>query len=521
MILADPRGRPTPTRIGARITLDELLRRAAARRPDALALLDPPNRDVVTGGKPRMLTYEQTDRIVSGIAGRLRRMGLHTDAVVALQMANTVESVLTLLGVLRAGLIAMPLPALWRRSEMVAALSRVGATALIVSGRIVATDHYALAMQVAAEMFPIRYVCGYGPDAPDGLVPFDNLFEAGKLDPIPAWDEERAAEPGPAAHLAVVTWDVGADGPFPVARSHAELIAGGLTVMLESGLQQDAVLLSTIMPSSAAGLATSMTAWLLTGGTLAMHHPFDPETYLKQVAAMGFDAVIVPGPLAAQLTESARSFAKTHVPDAIAVWRAPERLGRALPWREKSARTTDILVFGETGLLAACRGPGGKPATIPFGAVSAPRAPKASIVGAEITATPAGTVAIRGPMVPRAPFPPGAERSGLPFFKVSTNGFVDTGYACDPENAGMVLTGPPPGMVSVGGYRFVLAELQAILNGTEHGPASITVLPDALTGYRLSARAADQEGIESTLAILGANPLLANALNERGARGEL
>ncbi|HEY2185699.1 MAG TPA: hypothetical protein VGH39_11940 [Xanthobacteraceae bacterium] len=85
----------------------------------------------------------------------------------------------------------------------------------------------------------------------------------------------------------------------------------------------------------------------------------------------------------------------------------------------------------------------------------------------------------------------------------------------------MVLTGPPPGMVSVGGYRFVLAELQAILNGTEHGPASITVLPDALTGYRLSARAADQEGIESTLAILGANPLLANALNERGARGEL
>jgi acyl-CoA synthetase (AMP-forming)/AMP-acid ligase II len=336
MILADPRGRPTPTRIGARITLDELLRRAAARRPDALALLDPPNRDVVTGGKPRMLTYEQTDRIVSGIAGRLRRMGLHTDAVVALQMANTVESVLTLLGVLRAGLIAMPLPALWRRSEMVAALSRVGATALIVSGRIVATDHYALAMQVAAEMFPIRYVCGYGPDAPDGLVPFDNLFEAGKLDPIPAWDEERAAEPGPAAHLAVVTWDVGADGPFPVARSHAELIAGGLTVMLESGLQQDAVLLSTIMPSSAAGLATSMTAWLLTGGTLAMHHPFDPETYLKQVAAMGFDAVIVPGPLAAQLTESARSSQKPMSPMPSRYGEPPSGLDERSPGAKKA-----------------------------------------------------------------------------------------------------------------------------------------------------------------------------------------
>ena len=134
MILADPRGRATATRIGGRITLDELLRRAALRRPDALAVLDPPNREAVVGGKPRSLTYKQAEHVVSAIAGRLRRMGLHTDGIVALQMANTVESLLTLLGVLRAGLIAMPLPALWRRSEMVAALSRVSPTALIVSG---------------------------------------------------------------------------------------------------------------------------------------------------------------------------------------------------------------------------------------------------------------------------------------------------------------------------------------------------------------------------------------------------
>ncbi len=53
--------------------------------------------------------------MISAIAGRLRRMGLHTDAIVGLQLANTVESVLTLLAVLRAGLIAMPLPLLWRR----------------------------------------------------------------------------------------------------------------------------------------------------------------------------------------------------------------------------------------------------------------------------------------------------------------------------------------------------------------------------------------------------------------------
>jgi hypothetical protein len=518
MILADPRGRATTTRIGGRITLDELLRRAALRRPDALAVLDPPNREAVVGGKPRSLTYKQAEHVVSAIAGRLRRMGLHTDGIVALQMANTVESLLTLLGVLRAGLIAMPLPALWRRSEMVAALSRVSPTALIVSGRMGTTDHYALAMQVAAEIFPIRYVCGYSAGAPDGLVPFDNLFEMGKLDPIPAWAEERAGEPGPTGHLAVITWDVGADGLVPVARSHAELIAGGLAVILESGLQQDCVLLSTLMSSSFAGLATGMIPWLLTGGTLALHHPFDAHTYANQLARIGCNAVVIPGQLSLQLSQCAASLPERPTPDVIAVWRAPERLHRASLWREKQGQITDILIFGETALLAARRGGGGKPAVIPFGVVSAPRAAKASIVAAEIAATPAGTVAIRGPMVPRAPFPPGAERSSFPHLRVAPTGFVDTGYASDPGLSAMVVTGSPPGMASVGGYRFLLSELQEILAGAPCGPATLTVLPDALTGHRLSASASDREGVEAEMANLDTNPLVSGAFRERATR---
>src|SRR6516165_4422092 len=120
MILSDPRGRPAPPRLSTRATIDELLHRAALRRPDALALMDASNRqDSVV----RRLTYRQADRMVTAIAGRLRRLGLHTDAVVAIQMANTVENVLTVLGILRAGLIPMPMPLLWRRAEMIAALS--------------------------------------------------------------------------------------------------------------------------------------------------------------------------------------------------------------------------------------------------------------------------------------------------------------------------------------------------------------------------------------------------------------
>ena len=292
MILDDPRGRPGATRIGGRATLDGLLRQAAQRRPDAIALIDPINRERFTDGWPRSLTYAQADHIVSAIAGRLLRLGLRTDAIVGLQIANTVESVLTLLGVLRAGLIAMPLPLLWRRAEAVAALSHVGVNALVVSGRIGTTDHFDLAMQIGAEIFPVRFVCGYGSDAPDGVVSFDDLFAADTIDPVPSLEDERAGGPGPAAHLAVITWDLGAEGPIPVARSHAELIAGGLAVVLESAMKQEPVLLTTLTMSSFASLAVALVPWLVRGGTLVLRRVASPRRQrgAQQVLDLGVDA---------------------------------------------------------------------------------------------------------------------------------------------------------------------------------------------------------------------------------------
>ena len=105
-------------------TLDALFRRAGVRNADAVALADPPNRENVCGGAPRWLTYAQADRAISAMAARLRQLGLPTDAVVAMQLPNTVESVIALLGVLRAGMIAAPLPLLWRKQDIVVAQGR-------------------------------------------------------------------------------------------------------------------------------------------------------------------------------------------------------------------------------------------------------------------------------------------------------------------------------------------------------------------------------------------------------------
>jgi AMP-binding enzyme len=519
VILDDPSGRKPAG--AAHTTLDELFRRNVARRPDALALVDPPDRERFADGPARRLTYAEVDRMASAIAGRLRRLGLPLDCIVGLQLPNTVESVLALLGVWRAGLIAMPLPLLWRQADAADALRRVGAGALLVASRVGEIDYFDLAMQIAAETFCVRHVCGFG-KACDGVVSFDDLYTANELDPVPPSSPERAGPPGPGAHLALVTWDVTSDvswdmgsaGLVPVARSHAQLISGGVAVLLESRVRRNATLLSTMTLSSFAGLASAMLPWLLTGGALVLHQPFLESTFARQRHDFPCDAVIVPGAMAAKLADAGHLSAP-GLKNVVAVWRAPEQVAQASAWTAP-AGMTDVLAFGEVGLIAGRRDASGWPAPIPLGTVDAPRGGLDSIFMLEVAATPEGTIALRGPMVPGAAFPPGADRTHLPHLKVAETGFVDTGYPCriDRDGKALAVTGAPAGTVNVGGYRFVLRDVQDVVGGIAEG-GTLVALPDGLAGTRLAGVAADAAAMRDALARLGVNPLLVEAFDPR------
>ena len=360
MILSD-----TQQAEGTGATLDDLFRRAGVRRPDALALIDPPNGETITGGAPRRLTYAEADRAISALAAKLRRLSLQTDMVVAMQLANTVDSVIALLGVLRAGMIAAPLPLLWREQEMVAALSRIGAKAIVTSSHVGLAAQSEIAMQVAAELFPIRHICGFGRDLPDGVVPLDDVFN-----PAPTEFYQPSVRPGSAAaHVAAITFDVTGDGLVPVARSQNELIAGGLAVFREAGIAVNATILSTIPAASFAGIALTLMPWLLAGGTLALHHGFDPAVFAEQSRAHEPCSVVLPGPALAPLADA--GLLGGYIKNILALWRAPEQLAAAVPW-QRDAALVDIASFDETGLLPARRGPDGLPAPIPHGAFVAP-----------------------------------------------------------------------------------------------------------------------------------------------------
>jgi hypothetical protein len=345
-----------------RATFDDLFRRAGVRHADALALIDPPNCESVSGHAPRRLTFAQADRAISALAAKLRGLGLQTDTVVAIQLANTVDSVIAFLGVLRAGMIAAPLPLLWREQDMVDALGRISAKAIITSTHVGAdaqsTSFAEIAMRVAAKLFPIRFVCGFGREPADGVVPLDDVFAS-----APGKFFQLAPRPGPATvHVAAITFDVTGGGFVPIARSQRELIAGGVVAFLEGRLAADTTILSAIPIGSFAGIALTLVPWLLGGGTLALHHGFDPAAFAAQARVHDPITVVLPGPALMPLADA--GLLDGQIKTILALWRAPEPLAAAAPWRREAA-LVDIAGFRETMLLPARRGPDGMPAPVP------------------------------------------------------------------------------------------------------------------------------------------------------------
>ncbi|MEA3160922.1 MAG: hypothetical protein QOD95_2470, partial [Gammaproteobacteria bacterium] len=366
--------------------------------------------------------------------------------------------------------------------------------------------HADLAMNAAVEAFSIRHVCGFGSDLPEGMTSLDEVMANGTTAATPAAQDGRRA--------AVISFDVTADGFRAVPRTHLNLIAGGLAIFLESGMPQGAMILSALAPSSFAGLASSLVIWLLSGGALILHHPFDADLLEHQMGEQACDVLIAPAPLALRLAEAGMLSHAPTLRHVIGLWRAPEQVASSAVWQGELAALTDVYLFGEAGLFGARRADDGNPLPILPGPQAAPHdAEDASITG-EILLTPKGTLALRGPMIAVAAYAPSAPPGNSLIAPLLDH--VDTGYAArlDRATGALCITAPPPGIMAVGGYRFLAQDLQEWAKRLGQG-ALLTALPDRLSGHRLAGRAQDNARAREAFSELGLNPLMSEAFRDR------
>jgi hypothetical protein len=489
-------------------TLDGLFRRILARQPGALALVDPLNKQRVTGEPQRRLTYTQADRAISAIAAHFIESGLPINSVIAVQLPNTVEFALTVLAAHRAGLVVAVMPLLWRQAELTVALNRTGARAIVSMSKIDGVSHADLAMNAAAEAFSIRHVCGFGNDLPEGMASLDLAIANASATTRAVVQDGRKA--------ALISFDVTADGFRPVPRAHFSLIAGGLALSLESDVPQGATLISAFAPSSFAGLTASLVVWLLSGGTLVLHHPFDSDVLERQINEDSCDTLIAPAQLALRLDELDLAARLPTLRNVIGLWRAPEQVAASQSWTATQATLTDVYLFGEAGLFGARRtATDGTPAPIKPGAHGAPREVPGTSIAGEILLTPRGTLGLRGPMVPVAAYAPPPPPSDS-LITVPPRDFVDTDFAArlDRSTGAINITAPPSGVMAVGGYRFLAQDLQEWARRLGQG-ALLTALPDRLSGHRLAGRAQDNARAREALTELGLNPLMVEAFRDR------
>jgi acyl-CoA synthetase (AMP-forming)/AMP-acid ligase II len=362
-------------------------------------------------------------------------------------------------------------------------------------------------MNAAAEAFSIRHVCAFGEDLPEGMASLDQAIKSGST------TERTVVQDGRKA--ALISFDVTSDGLRAVPRTHLNLIAGGLAVFLESRVPQGARVMSAFAPSSFAGMSSSLLLWLLSGGTLALHHPFDGEALERQMNDYRCDALVAPGPMALRLADADLASRLPTLRHVIGLWRMPEQVASSTQWTSEQARFTDVYLFGEIGLFGARRTADGVPVPIMPGPHGAPRDVPGTSIAGETLLTPKGTLALRGPMVTvaaYAPPPPPPDSLTAP----SPPDYADTGYSArlDRSTGAICITAPPSGIVAVGGYRFLSQDLQEWAKRLGQG-ALLTALPDRLCGYRLAGRAQDNARGREALNQLGLNPLMAEAFRDR------
>ena len=252
-----------------------LLEDAAAAAPAALALLDPPDRNTLAGGDPQRLDWQTVRARSLAVAGWLASQGLRRDDVVLLQLPNTVELVLALLGTSALGAIASPVPMQYGAHELRSIAAVLRPRLFVAAERFRgATPAIDPADTFDADLRCLRL----------GAERLAALAEAAEASPLPADADE----------IFTICWTSGTTGrPKGVPRSHNQWVAQTLAVT-GMGITPGMRMLCPFPLVNMASLSGFFFPWLQRRGLLALHHPLDLPVFLAQLEQERIEYTVAP-----------------------------------------------------------------------------------------------------------------------------------------------------------------------------------------------------------------------------------
>lgn len=246
-------------------TLWDALSGTVARAPACIACIEDDVRLDVTSLATR------AERLAAGLAAR----GVGAGDVVAFQLPNWWETVVTVFATARLGATAQPVLPIAGEREMRFMLGQSGARVLFVPGRWRDVDHRALAATIRPALPALEHVVVVR-DAPFHDMETWDALDAATVPPVP--DDPDAIA------LLIYTSGTTAD-PKGVLHSHATLLAEAFSLAPVHGLGPGDV---TLMPSPLTHISGIVHAMLVPAalGTTAVLMPrWDPARALALLAA--------------------------------------------------------------------------------------------------------------------------------------------------------------------------------------------------------------------------------------------
>lgn len=272
--------------------LIDLFVRNAAETPDADALVDPPNRSKFIAGQPARLTYAQARETVDRIAAGLLDLGVKKDEVVMLQLPNIVELACVYLAIARIGAIANPLSVMHRTHELRHAMSMTEPRVYITTTNFSGFNFAEMVMSIKDDFPCLKSVIAIGDDLPPGVLSFQDWAGRERGDGILM--QYLAAHPISADDIFTVCWTSGTEAaPKGVPRSSNEWLAAARFVLEAGELETKCNILSPF-PFINLGSVVVFIHWLMTGGKLCLHHPFDLQVFLEQVRKEKINFTVMP-----------------------------------------------------------------------------------------------------------------------------------------------------------------------------------------------------------------------------------
>ena len=266
-------------------TIQHYLQDLVSQSPNKEALIDPANKATLCKTPSYSLTYEELQQKIDQVATALHAQGIGKDDIVVLHLPNIVELVICYFAVLKVGAISSPFPVQYREFECLQLLQSLQAKAVITMLQINDRQYAAMYAQLQLEVPSLKSIFAFDGEL-DGCVHIDLQKQHVKSLP-----EVNIT----ANDLFTICWTSGTESkPKGVPRSHNEWFVSAYASVDAAKLTAEDRILLTFPLVNMAGIGGVLIPWLLSGGTLVLHHPFDFPTFLAQIGTQRITYTLVP-----------------------------------------------------------------------------------------------------------------------------------------------------------------------------------------------------------------------------------